>query len=118
MMPDDRILKNHDRGAHIALTCRNHPNLRWTTKNIGRIGARTIFFAGTKEEGKRTNSMFPGDPFETIKRWLKEEIIKDFDDLLGTVQGFKEQIDQGVVFECTCPATDLIPAPEAKTWRR
>lgn len=33
-------------GQHIALTCRNHPELRWHTKNISHIGARSIFFAG------------------------------------------------------------------------
>jgi hypothetical protein len=32
-------------GEHIALTCRNHPELTWTTKNIDFIGARSIFFA-------------------------------------------------------------------------
>lgn len=32
-------------GRHIALTCQNHPDLTWTTKNIGYIGARSIFFA-------------------------------------------------------------------------
>jgi hypothetical protein len=33
-------------GAHIALTCEDHPDLRWTTKNIDFIGARSLFFAG------------------------------------------------------------------------
>jgi hypothetical protein len=31
-------------GEMIALSCRNHPNLRWHTKNIDYIGARSIFF--------------------------------------------------------------------------
>jgi hypothetical protein len=31
-------------GHHIALTCRNHPSLRWSTKNIDFIGARSLFF--------------------------------------------------------------------------
>ena len=30
--------------AHIALTCVNHLNLRWSTKNISHIGARTVFY--------------------------------------------------------------------------
>lgn len=30
-------------GTHIALRCRNHPKLRWSTKNIG-IGQRSIFY--------------------------------------------------------------------------
>jgi hypothetical protein len=33
-------------GQHIALTCVNHPELTWTTKNIGCIGARSIFYSG------------------------------------------------------------------------
>lgn len=113
MLSDDRILKNHERGAHIALTCRNHPNLRWTTKNIGFIGARSIFFAGSVEEGKRRDGFNVADPFTTIKRWLDEGIIKDFEDLRATVQSYKEMMDEGVVYECVCPGSDLIPAPEA-----
>ncbi len=31
-------------GQHIALYCVNHPHLRWSTKNIAPIGARSIFF--------------------------------------------------------------------------
>ena len=31
-------------GQHIALTCKNHPELRWSTKNIDFIGARSIFY--------------------------------------------------------------------------
>jgi hypothetical protein len=42
-MDDDRIVKWAPRG-HIPLTCRNHPELRWSTKNIDFIGARTIFY--------------------------------------------------------------------------
>jgi hypothetical protein len=33
-------------GQHIPLTCRNHPDLFWNTKNINGIGARSIFFNG------------------------------------------------------------------------
>jgi hypothetical protein len=31
-------------GQHIGLTCKNHPDLRWSTKNIDYIGARSIFY--------------------------------------------------------------------------
>ena len=31
-------------GQHILILCRNHPDLRWHTKNIDYIGARSIFF--------------------------------------------------------------------------
>jgi hypothetical protein len=46
---DDRITKKAPRGQHIALTCKNHPDLRWSTKNIDFIGARSIFPNGTTE---------------------------------------------------------------------
>lgn len=35
-------------GQHISLTCKNHPHLRWHTKNIAPIGARSIFFISGK----------------------------------------------------------------------
>lgn len=41
---DDRITPTAPRGQHIDLSCRNHPTLRWRTKNLEYIGARTIFF--------------------------------------------------------------------------
>lgn len=31
-------------GQHIAVTCKRHPDLRWSTKNIAPIGARSIFY--------------------------------------------------------------------------
>lgn len=39
-----RIIRQARYGEHINLTCKNHPHLRWNTKNINNIGARTIFF--------------------------------------------------------------------------
>jgi hypothetical protein len=42
---EDTIDPDQEWGAHIALTCRNHPDLRWSTKNISYIGARSIFFS-------------------------------------------------------------------------
>lgn len=38
------IDKTRPEGAHIPLTCINHPDMRWFTKNIDYIGARSIFF--------------------------------------------------------------------------
>ena len=32
-------------GVHVVLTCVNHTELRWTTKNIDFIGARSIFYS-------------------------------------------------------------------------
>ena len=43
-MKDDRIVDYEEYGVHIPLTCVNHPNKRWSTKNIGGIGCRTIFY--------------------------------------------------------------------------
>jgi len=43
-----RIVPWKGYGAHIELTCRNHLHLRWSTKNIQCIGARSIFY--TSEE--------------------------------------------------------------------
>lgn len=36
-------------GQHLTLTCFHHPHLRWSTKNIGYIGARSIFFTSQGE---------------------------------------------------------------------
>lgn len=33
------------RQSHVFLTCKNHPELRWFTKNIDCIGARSIFYS-------------------------------------------------------------------------
>ena len=44
-MNDGRLTRKAPYGQHIALTCKNHPELRWSTKNIAPIGCRTIFFS-------------------------------------------------------------------------
>lgn len=36
-------------GQHIKLTCKNHPELAWSTKNIDFIGARSIFYVTTDQ---------------------------------------------------------------------
>jgi len=41
---DQRIVPTAGHGEMIYLTCKNHRHLRWMTKNIGYIGARSIFF--------------------------------------------------------------------------
>lgn len=43
-MPEDMICPNHDYGEHIDLTCKNHPDKLWSTKNIAPIGCRTLFY--------------------------------------------------------------------------
>lgn len=52
-------------GQHIALTCRNHPELRWNTKNISYIGARSIFFASARQGA--TECSCPMSDLEVVK---------------------------------------------------
>lgn len=47
---DDRITPKAPYGRHIDLTCVNHPELEWSTKNISPIGARSIFFESSAPE--------------------------------------------------------------------
>lgn len=42
--PEGRIVAHAEYGQHIGLTCINHPTKTWSTKNIGSIGCRTIFY--------------------------------------------------------------------------
>jgi hypothetical protein len=42
----ETIVPSMPYGRHIALTCTDHPEMRWHTKNIGFIGARSIFWGG------------------------------------------------------------------------
>lgn len=48
---EGRIVAHAEYGRHIALTCINHPEKRWSTKNIGGIGSRTIFYNLQCEDG-------------------------------------------------------------------
>lgn len=49
-MNDERITDTVEYGRHITLTCANHPNLAWSTKNIGTTydgviyRARSLFY--------------------------------------------------------------------------
>lgn len=68
---------------HVTLTCKNHPNLRWSCKEIaftegyGYNGMRNIFFNG---------------------------------DLNGETGELTERFTWSM--ECACPASDLVRAPE------
>ena len=42
---DNRIITTVQYGEHIELRCKNHKDLRWSTKNIDHVGARSIFFS-------------------------------------------------------------------------
>lgn len=85
---------------HVILTCKNHPELRWSTKKIafspeanngqgGYNGTRHIFFIGELTG----DGMYP--------------------DLSGLhcATYFPERADP-IVAECQCNACDLIRAPE------
>ena len=76
---------------HVILTCKNHPDLRWSTKEIAvhngkYTGERHIFFMGTPS-GQGMFSDGSGLDCETFH-------------------------DGHIVRECECPMSDLIIAPE------
>lgn len=48
---EGRIIKGAEYGQQIALTCVNHPDKRWSTKNISPIGCRRIFWNLFNEGG-------------------------------------------------------------------
>jgi hypothetical protein len=65
---EDRIDVTQERGAHIRITCKNHPELRWSTKNIGSMNedgsfymSRNIFFFGVATEANPSGEMYPKD---------------------------------------------------------
>jgi hypothetical protein len=41
---DGRICDKHEYARHIGFSCKNHPNKRWSTKNIAPLGCRSIFY--------------------------------------------------------------------------
>lgn len=57
MADNNRIIDYEPYGRHIALYCRNHPDKRWSTKNIAPLGCRTIFYCGTMADGKCDGSI-------------------------------------------------------------
>ena len=77
---------------HVTLTCRNHPDLRWSCKEIaitnGRYnGQRNIFFDGHRDGGELILRPCP-------------------DALLGFAEGYL--VDGIEHFECKCSARHLI----------
>jgi hypothetical protein len=93
---------------HVILTCKNHPALRWSCKEIaftdegGYNGQRSIVFLGTPT-GKGMHSDHSGlDCAYRLEKQNKE----------GKVIGYE------VVTECECPAINLIRASEDSLVRR
>ena len=80
---------------HLILTCRNHPQLRWSCKEIawseqgGYNGVRSIFFLG-EPSGKGMYEDMSG---------------------LDCTKYFPDR-EEKIVHECTCSGKDLILAPE------
>jgi hypothetical protein len=76
---------------HRILTCKNHPNLRWSCKDIAWSGhyngMRNIFFNGTPS----------GDGMYSDGSGLNCSMFDK---------------DNVYVEECSCPSSDLILAPE------
>lgn len=115
-MPDlsywgsDKIDPNREGSA--VLTCVNHPNLRWHTKNIGYIGVRSIFFSGgVLPDGSHQESA-PWTPQLDDIRYQDGAAIE-----LGIFQRWSNTVamlvDKGYALECPCPMRDLVlvPAP-------
>ncbi len=84
---------------HVILTCKNHPELRWSCKEIafsdegGYNGSRNIFFNGIPS---------------------KKGMFEDGSGLDCT----HLRDDGSVVLECECPASALIRAEEDELVRR
>lgn len=89
---------------HRILTCKNHPNLRWSCKDIAWSG----FYNGTR------NIFFKGEPtdqgmFEDGSGLDCSEIIDDPNGpYTSSLNGRKFRL----IKECECPSNDLILAPE------
>lgn len=89
------------------LTCRNHPNLRWSCKDIaisdgGYNGSRSLFFTG-EPSGK--GMYHDGSGLDCTTHFAEH-------DGEGKVTGYR------IVHECSCSAADLILAPEDASVKR
>lgn len=84
---------------HRILTCKNHPHLRWSCKDIAWSGfyngSRNIFFMGEPSgEG-----MYPDNSGLDCSTYFSNRV-------------------QPCVYECSCQAGDLILAPEDSLVKR
>lgn len=69
---DDRITTEYHRTDHIWLTCRDHDLEHfWSTKNIGGIGARTLYY----ELGGDTSERECPCPMSRLRAITMEEHI-------------------------------------------
>lgn len=125
MQYDDRITKAVRGTDHITLTCRNHPELAWSTKNIAPIGCRSFFFDGewprTERSKMSTEGMIPSRKYAL--QMLSNGAMLDRSDptgetyLLDTpatrkmVNDRYDELEQKYAFECACSSRDLILHP-------
>jgi hypothetical protein len=82
---------------HRILTCKNHPNLRWSCKEIAWSG----FYNGTR------SIFFNGEPDGS-------GMYFDGSGLSCTTYFPDRPIGDRIVRECSCDSADLILAPEDK----
>lgn len=88
---------------HVILTCKNHPGLRWSTKEIAVTNGR---YNGSR------NIFFQGEPLKN-----PDGSPKMFSDGSG-LDCEKFRSNGTLVEECTCVAADLIVAPEDNLVKR
>lgn len=80
---------------HVILTCKNHPDLRWSCKEIaftdgfGYNGSRSIFFNGEPD----SRGMYSDGSGLNCSTYFKDR-------------------EDPIVRECDCHPTDLIRAPK------
>lgn len=74
-----RIVKWARYGEHIPLTCSNHPELRWSTKNISPIGARSIFYNLNHVEGMRPECNCPASDLISLSQKQAKKEGYEFD---------------------------------------
>lgn len=97
---------------HAILTCKNHPNLRWSCKEIAVTpqgnegqgsynGCRNIFFGGELRKGAAGQPIWYEDGSGVYSDTYIEER-----DSIGKVSNIR------IIRECDCSSRDLILAPE------
>lgn len=83
---------DHRDEGWVAVTCKNHPNLRWTMKDPRTAHLRI---------SSNPQLMFDGDTERPDAHvWSHGEV---------SPEARREMEEKGWVFECPCPYSDLVP---------
>lgn len=104
----------------ISLTCRNHPDLRWSTKGPG----HSLFFVGSAAapnkptipctQFKLLQARMAGvNPFDTSVK-APEGPVTTWKGALETFEGVKV-MSSYYVFECDCPESDLVEVEDEES---